>query len=74
MLSNAIMNMNSSQITILENEPMAKHTSWRAGGVAKRFVQAKSLDALAAFIATLPADEELLWVGLGSNTLVRDGG
>ena len=63
-----------SDITVLTDEPMAKHTSWRAGGRAKQYVQAKSLDALAAFIATLPEDEPLLWLGLGSNTLVRDGG
>jgi UDP-N-acetylmuramate dehydrogenase len=37
-------------------------------------VQAGSVSALAAFIATLPDDEEILWLGLGSNTLVRDGG
>ena len=61
-------------ITVLTDEPMAKHTSWRAGGHARQFVKAKSLDALAAFIATLPEDEPLLWLGLGSNTLVRDGG
>jgi UDP-N-acetylmuramate dehydrogenase len=61
-------------ITIINNEPMSRHTSWRAGGVAKRYVQADSLAALAAFITTLPENEELLWIGLGSNTLVRDGG
>jgi UDP-N-acetylmuramate dehydrogenase len=64
--------MNKIRITM--NEPMSKHTSWRTGGVAKQYVQAESLDALATFIATLPDDEELLWMGLGSNTLVRDGG
>ncbi len=61
-------------INISNNEPMSKHTSWRAGGVAKRYVQAKNLSALATYIATLPEDENLLWLGLGSNTLVRDGG
>ncbi len=61
-------------ITILENEPMARHTSWRTGGVARRYVQAQSLVALAAFIAALDGDEKLLWLGLGSNTLIRDGG
>jgi len=64
----------SDGITITENEPMTAHTSWRAGGTAKRFVQADSLAALAAYIATLPEDEELVWIGLGSNTLIRDGG
>jgi len=61
-------------ITITENEPMTRHTSWRAGGVAKRYVQADSLTALASYIATLPENENLLWMGLGSNTLIRDGG
>jgi len=61
-------------ITILKDEPMSRHTSWRAGGVAKQYVQAESLPALASFIATLPVGEKLLWLGLGSNTLVRDGG
>lgn len=59
---------------ILKNEPMSGHTSWRTGGVARQYVQTESLTALASFIATLPADEKLLWLGLGSNTLVRDGG
>ncbi|NOQ90076.1 MAG: FAD-binding protein, partial [Gammaproteobacteria bacterium] len=61
-------------ITIIKDEPMSRHTSWRTGGVAKQFVQAESLTALASFIAALPVDEKLLWIGLGSNTLVRDGG
>lgn len=61
-------------ITITDNEPMSRHTSWRAGGVAKHFVQARSLSALASYITTLDEDEEILWLGLGSNTLVRDGG
>jgi len=61
-------------IMITENEPMAGHTSWRTGGVARRYVRAQSLAALASFIATLDEDEKLLWLGLGSNTLVRDGG
>ena len=59
---------------ILKNEPMSRHTSWRTGGVARQYVQAESLSALASFIATLAVDEKLLWLGLGSNTLVRDGG
>ena len=61
-------------ITILENEPMSRHTSWRTGGVAKQYVQAQTLPALALFIASLPAHEKILWLGLGSNTLVRDAG
>ena len=56
------------------NEPMAKHVSWRAGGVAGRaYVPADRVD-LAAFLTTLPRGEPVCFVGLGSNLLVRDGG
>ncbi|MCK5395949.1 MAG: UDP-N-acetylmuramate dehydrogenase [Gammaproteobacteria bacterium] len=63
-----------SGIRVTKNEPMSKHTSWRTGGVAKQYIRAESLEALASYIAAIPDDEELLWMGLGSNTLVRDGG
>ncbi|MFP5505301.1 MAG: UDP-N-acetylmuramate dehydrogenase [Gammaproteobacteria bacterium] len=56
------------------DEPMARHTSWRAGGPARTFYTPADLDDLAQFLAGLPAGEELLWIGLGSNLLVRDGG
>jgi len=56
------------------DEPMDRHTSWRAGGRARRYFQPADLAELRAFLAQLPADEPLLWVGLGSNLLVRDGG
>lgn len=70
----AEIDMTNNGITIVENEPMALHTSWRAGGSARRYVRADSLSALASFISTLPDDEDILWLGLGSNLLVRDGG
>jgi UDP-N-acetylmuramate dehydrogenase len=56
------------------NEPMARHVSWRAGGSAARFYAPADLDDLAAFLRQLPPAEPLLFVGLGSNLLVRDGG
>ena len=55
-------------------EPMAKHVSWRAGGVAKVFYQPASVPDLCMFLRSRPADEPILFVGLGSNLLVRDGG
>ena len=57
-----------------ENEPMARHVSWRAGGSARRFFQPADLEDLQAFLASRPAGEAVLFVGLGSNLLVRDGG
>jgi UDP-N-acetylmuramate dehydrogenase len=59
---------------LLVNEPMARHTSWRVGGPADRFYVPADLDDLAAFMKSLPPQEAVHWVGLGSNLLVRDGG
>jgi len=56
------------------NEPLAGYTSWRAGGAADRFYIPADADDLARFLAQLPEDEEVTWLGLGSNLLVRDGG
>jgi len=56
------------------HEPMARHVSWRAGGPAARCYAPADLDDLAVFLRQLPAAEPLLFVGLGSNLLVRDGG
>ena len=53
---------------------MARHVSWRAGGVAAHTYQPADLDDLSVFLDQLPAAEPLLMVGLGSNLLVRDGG
>lgn len=56
------------------DEPMARYVSWRAGGRARRLYRPTDLDDLAAFLRRLPTDEATLFVGLGSNLLVRDGG
>jgi len=55
-------------------EPMARHTSWRAGGCADRVYLPADLGDLAAFLRVLPPEEAVLVTGLGSNLLVRDGG
>jgi len=60
--------------SLRQDEPMAKHVSWRAGGVAKVFYQPASVPDLCAFLRTRPAGEPILFLGLGSNLLVRDGG
>jgi len=56
------------------DEPLARYVTWRAGGRARRLYRPADLDDLAAFLARLPGDEPLLFIGLGSNLLVRDGG
>lgn len=60
--------------TLLTNELMARHTTWRVGGPAERYYQPADIDDLALFLQQLPEDEPLYWIGLGSNLLVRDGG
>jgi UDP-N-acetylmuramate dehydrogenase len=73
------MNMSEPPMTSLrgvlrENEPMSRHVSWRAGGRARTFYQPADVLDLAAFLRSRAAGEPVLFVGLGSNLLVRDGG
>ncbi len=56
------------------DEPMSRHTSWRAGGVADVFFIPASVEDLALFLSGLDADTAVFWHGVGSNLLVRDGG
>ncbi|KPK07148.1 MAG: UDP-N-acetylenolpyruvoylglucosamine reductase [Betaproteobacteria bacterium SG8_39] len=56
------------------DEPLVRYVSWRAGGRARRLYRPADLDDLSLFLARLPAAEPLLFIGLGSNLLVRDGG
>lgn len=56
------------------DEPLARYTSWRVGGPARQLYRPEDAADLANFLAGLPADEPLLWLGLGSNVLIRDGG
>lgn len=61
--------------TLQRDEPMARHTSWRAGGAAAWYYEPVHGDDLVALLKQLPAAGlPPLFVGLGSNLLVRDGG
>ncbi|MEM6405624.1 MAG: UDP-N-acetylmuramate dehydrogenase [Pseudomonadota bacterium] len=53
---------------------LARYTSWRVGGPARQLYQPTDEADLSRFLARLPTDEPLLWLGLGSNLLVRDAG
>lgn len=74
MRMNEPLNFHGLRGQLKRDEPMARHVSWRAGGHAARFYVPADLDDLGAFLARLPDEEPLLFVGLGSNLLVRDGG
>jgi UDP-N-acetylmuramate dehydrogenase len=60
--------------TLTRDAPLAKHTTWRAGGRADLLYVPADRDDLAAFVRQLPRGEPLTVIGLGSNLLVRDGG
>lgn len=59
---------------LLLNEPLAGYTTWRVGGIAQQLYKPANIADLAIFLQQLPASEPLLWLGLGSNSLIRDGG
>jgi UDP-N-acetylmuramate dehydrogenase len=59
---------------LLEDETMARRVSWRAGGRAARAYIPRDLADLQLFLQLLPPREPVVFVGLGSNLLVRDGG
>ena len=65
---------NSLRGTMRFNVDMSRHTSWRTGGCVERLYKPADFDDLRVFLRSLPVDEPLLAVGLGSNLLVRDGG
>ena len=54
------------------DEPMSRHTSWRVGGPADIWYRPSDRTDLQAFLAGHQG--AVLWLGLGSNLLVRDGG
>jgi UDP-N-acetylmuramate dehydrogenase len=56
------------------DEPMSRHTSWRAGGKADLFFIPASVGDLQALLRDLDAQTPIFWLGIGSNLLVRDGG
>ena len=59
---------------VVFDAPLSKYTSWHAGGPADLFFTPRDVTDLSAFLRQLPVTMPLLWIGLGSNLLVRDGG
>ena len=56
------------------DEPMSRHTTFRIGGPADRFVVPSSMEELQKIVQQVPVGEKLTLVGAGSNLLVLDGG
>ena len=66
--------MDQPRGALREHESLARHTSWRVGGPARRLYRPADAADLVAFLRGLPPDEPLLWLGLGSNLLAPDAG
>lgn len=60
---------------VFENEPLARHTTWRIGGPARLLVQAaETEDVVKALDLARTSGMPWLAIGLGSNLLVADAG
>ncbi|MEK6775366.1 MAG: UDP-N-acetylmuramate dehydrogenase [bacterium] len=60
--------------SIRYDEPMSRHTTFRIGGPADRFVVPSGIRGLQSLLQEFPADEKITMVGAGSNLLVSDKG
>lgn len=59
---------------LLRDEPLAHYTTWRVGGPARLLYKPKDVEDLALFLQSCPAHEPIVWLGLGSNSLIKDSG
>ncbi len=59
---------------LLKDAPLAEYTSWQVGGPADYLYKPADLEDLSCFLSQLPASIPILWLGLGSNVLIRDAG
>ena len=64
---------NVADLTVLENEPMGPHTTYRVGGSVAQFVTVSNEHQLATVIGLWGGTHDLRVVGNGSNLLVADG-
>ncbi|MBM0107500.1 UDP-N-acetylmuramate dehydrogenase [Steroidobacter sp. S1-65] len=53
---------------------MSKHTSWHVGGPVDLFFSPLDATDVSGFLQSLEPGTPVMWIGLGSNLLVRDGG
>ena len=74
MMLNEPLRFEALRGTLTRDAPLARYTSWRAGGTADVLYRPADRDDLAAFVQQWPREAPLLAIGLGSNLLVRDGG
>lgn len=56
------------------DEPMVKRSTWKTGGRAEYFYQVADKDDLVCLLQRLPEHMPIVFMGLGSNLLIRDKG
>ena len=59
---------------ILFNENLSKHSWFSLGGPAKVVFRPKTLNELSIFLKNIREFDKIRVLGVGSNTLIRDGG
>ena len=68
------INQQNLQGQLLFDESLADYTTWRVGGIARAIYKPAGIDDLANFLKECPQSEPILWLGLGSNSLIKDAG
>ena len=67
--------LNHSPAGVLKSAAPLRHRTWlKVGGQASLLFLPKDQDDLQVLLAAYPADAPLFCLGVGSNTLIRDGG
>jgi len=60
---------------LLRDEPLRRYTTWRVGGPAQYLYIPANLADLSHFLKQIAhLSLPIIWLGLGSNVLIRDGG
>jgi len=62
------------QNKIYQNVPLRDFNSWRVGGLAENFLICSDKEKLAELLRAKKIPQPITFIGLGSNTLFRDGG
>jgi UDP-N-acetylmuramate dehydrogenase len=68
------MNTDNLRGKIFFDEKLADYTTWRVGGIAKIMFKPADIADLALFFKQHPKTEPIVWLGLGSNSLIKDTG
>jgi UDP-N-acetylmuramate dehydrogenase len=74
MMLETSLNIQNLRGRLRQAEPLAKYTTWRVGGAADWLYEPADLNDLSVFLAQVPTNFPILFLGLGSNLLIRDGG